>query len=366
MVTGPIVGVLAAWTVAAAPAGPAGPAGPAEDGELAGRCDELARRHGLSGVLLVARGDEVLAERSYGLADLDAGLPNGPDTRFLVASLTKPVVAFTTLRLVDEGRLALDDTAGAHVAELVDTPAGRATVHQLLSHTSGLPHYEGWPGFLADVERPRSDDDLLDLLAHTALAGEPGEHVYSGPGYLLLGLVLERAAGEALSALVAGRVTGPLGMTATRLLDPDDVSAPHARPYVRGAEGPAPAPFRHPSTLRATGGLVTTARDLHRFARAVQRGDLLSEPSRATLVRAVDDNYACGLIVYAHPLTRRRFARHLGGMPGVAAHFVLGLDDERVCIALANVTPARVDDLDDGLMALVPAAPPEERAERGQ
>lgn len=300
---------------------------------------------------------------AYGLADVEAELPNRVDTRFLVASLTKPVVAFLALRLVDRGVVGLDDRAGEHVAALAGTAAGRATVHELLTHTAGLPHYEGWPGFLAQMGSPSSEDELIARLAHTELVGQAGVHRYSGPGYLLLGLVLEHATGEPLPALLDEQVLSPLGMRSSRLLDGDDVTLAHARPYVCDGERLVAAPHRHPSTLRSAGGLVTTARDLHRFARAVQRGDLLSEASHATLLRAVDHGYACGLIVYRHPWTRERFARHMGRMDGVAAHLVFGLDDERVCIALANVEPTAVAEIDDLVMAESSPMPQEEAAE---
>ncbi len=337
------------------------------DPELSRLAAALAERHGFSGVLLVARGDDVLVEQAFGWADREREVRNETDTRFLVASLTKPVVAFLTLRLVETGALALEDAAEMHVPELQGTDAGRATVRELLTHTSGLPHYEGWPGFLEQQERAHTDAELLERFAATAAVAEPGtQHRYSGPGYLLLGTVLERAGEAPLPELLERLVLIPLGMRSTRLLGASETNALHARPYVRGVDDPRPARVRHPSTLRATGGLVTTARDLHRFARAIQRGELLGPENRATLLRPALRNYACGLIVYRHPWTGVRFARHMGNMDGVAAHFVFGLEDERVCIALANVAPTPVDDIDDALMARTPATDPGDKDAGGE
>ena len=88
------------------------PASPilASDAELAGACDAIAAQQQLSGVVLLASGDEVLVERAYGEADPKSSSPISADTRFLVASLTKPVVAFLTLRLVEADVLGLQDS----------------------------------------------------------------------------------------------------------------------------------------------------------------------------------------------------------------------------------------------------------------
>lgn len=330
-------------------------AAPVRDAELTAACDELAAEHDLSGVVLLAVGDEVLVERAYGLRDVQAQEQVDVDTRFLVASLTKPVIGLLSMRLVEAGRIALDDEACAHCAELAGTEAGRATVHQLLTQTSGLPHYEGWPGFLDDTSIERSQGELLALLAETELRSEPGASFhYSGPGYLLLGIVLERATGTPLEQLLQEWVFEPLEMHDSQLITAETDASMHACLYERTGDGLAPAPPRHASTLRATGGLMTTARDLHRFVRAVQRGALLREETRATLLTGGRGRYACGLIVYRNPWTGPRFARHKGSMPGVSAHFVFGLDDERAAIVLCNVGRTRVEAISDALMARCP------------
>ena len=324
--------------------------------ELVARCHELAEEHGLHGVVLVAHGDEVVVERAYGSADPERGEANVLDTRFLVASLTKPFVAFAALRLVDQEVLGLDDTAASHLPDLAETAAGRATVHQLLSHTSGLPHYEGLPE-LRLGERPCSTAELLAHLSRAEAIAEPGaRHHYSGPGYLLLGLVLEQATGESLPELMERLVFAPLELEATRIVDGSGPAGSHAVPLVRGETGLVPAGSRHASTLRATGGVITTARDLHRFLLAVHGGELLSEAAHEIMLTPVRARYACGLIVYRNPWLGGQWARHLGTMEGVAAHFVVGLDEPWVCLALSNVGGTRVDDIDDALLAAAVSA----------
>jgi len=328
-------------------------AGPLEEEErelLARRADELAGELGFEGTLLVARGEEVLLRRAYGSYDRSSERPHTPASRFYVASLTKPVVALATLRLVDAGELSLEDVVAEHVEELAGSAAGRATLHQLLSHTAGLPHYESLPE-IPRARRPYGKPELLRLLGSLEATGEPGERFhYSGPGYLVLGLVLERATGEPLARIVEEQVLGPLGMEDSVLLDGTNEPGEHARLYRRrGEEVEAVAP-RHASVLAATGGLVSTVDDLHRFARAVQTGALLSPELHDVQLRAVQRTYACGLIVYRNPWLGGRYARHMGTMDGASAHLVFGLEQDVACVALSNLSPTAVDDLNDGLL----------------
>ena len=99
-----------------------------------------------SGTVLVADAGEVIYERGAGEANRSWRVPHAPDTRFRIASLTKQFTAALVLRLVEDGALDLDTPI---TAILPDYPAeqGRATVHQLLSHTSGIPEHLGLPGF---------------------------------------------------------------------------------------------------------------------------------------------------------------------------------------------------------------------------
>lgn len=321
-----------------------------EEDVLVRRCDELAATHHLSGVVLLARDDDVLLERAYGLADREHDVLNAPGTRFYVASLTKAFVAFAALRLVDAGTITLDDRVDRWVPELLDTDAGHATLHQLLAHTSGLPHYETLPE-LAHARRAYTEEELLGLLAGLEALAPPGEeHHYSGPGYIALGFALERATEEPLPALVRRLVFEPLDLDDTTLVDGTEEPGLHARLYQREGEVLVEVPARDASTLRGAGGVVTTARDLLGLARAIQRGSLLSDASRAILTTPVRDKYACGLIVYANPWLGGRWARHMGSMDGVAAHIVLGLDSNEVGIVLSNVGGTRVNDVNDALI----------------
>jgi CubicO group peptidase (beta-lactamase class C family) len=137
--------------------------------------------------------------------------PVSEQTRFDAASLTKPVVTTTVaLRLVERGRLRLDDTLGQHVPPLEGTPRGEIPIRSLLTHTSGLPPYKSFP-FGWD-----SRESLLESLyrSHLSLLADPGEwFVYSDLNFVHLADALRRVTGATLADLAAAHLLDPVGAT---------------------------------------------------------------------------------------------------------------------------------------------------------
>ena len=143
----------------------------ASDQEIAGRIDEYMSANvsiGLSGTLLVARGENVLLSKGYGFADKQKNIPNTPETVFDIGSNSKQFTAAAILKLVDQSKLKLTDTLGS----LFDDAAAdkkAITIHQLLTHTSGLQEYSG-----RDSES-LSLDSFLERVFKSELLYAPGE-----------------------------------------------------------------------------------------------------------------------------------------------------------------------------------------------
>jgi CubicO group peptidase (beta-lactamase class C family) len=160
-----------------------------------------------SGVIMVAKGDEVLFLQGYGFADYEKQIPNKPETKFLIGSLWKQFVAAAILKLHEEGKVGLDD----HVSKyLPDYSEGeRMTVHQLLCHTSGLP-FDFTP---ASGKGPASFKDRLDK---EPLLFAPGtQYNYSNLGYQLLYLIIYVVSGENPDDHMRRVIFEPLGMKDT-------------------------------------------------------------------------------------------------------------------------------------------------------
>lgn len=201
-----------------------------------------------------------------------------PDDAFRAASVTKSVTAAVTVRLAHEQRLALDEPLGGqldpellHRWRALDT-LPRATPRQLLAHTSGLPNYFRDETFMARLrDEPAREWRPVELVDHTAAhctpRFSPGQGFeYSDTGYVIAGILVEQATGRPLHEVYRMLVFDPLGMSGTWLEGHEPARQPEV---VHHYSAELDWTTIHPTIDWAGGGLVTTAPDLARFARAL-------------------------------------------------------------------------------------------------
>ena len=283
------LGLLALWAcallAAPAPAAVAAAKPDARDARLEGALDAYTRTlvdagH-LSGQLLVAKAGVVIAERSWGMAQRELGVPVTPETRMNIASITKPTTIVLTLQLLDEQKLALADRLDRWIPGFA---AGDSiTVEMLLQHRAGIPHRVTTE---RDETEPMRPADLVEYAKKATLDFAPGTNgSYSSGGYTVLTRVLELASGQDYETLLAERVFGPAGMTQTVHADMRTFVRGRASSYVPDVHGIGNAPLKDMSFLAGAGSLYSTARDVHRLMLAVTEGRLGSD-ARASLVRA--------------------------------------------------------------------------------
>lgn len=242
------------------------------------RLDSIARGYfesgRLYGGLLIANSDGVVYKAAFGLADREEETPNRPDTLYPVHSITKSFTAILILQLVEDGTLELDGKLTDYLSSLPSADWGAVTIHQLLSHRSGIPDYFfGTPPIYPDCDaRTLSTEALLRRVASLPLEFPPGaDFSYSNTGYTLLGQIIEVVTDRPYEDVLRERILDPLGMTATRwvasLEDPCI-----ARQYLSEDDGLAPLEVVHPGQS----GIVTTLDDMLRFVRALRSPGLLA------------------------------------------------------------------------------------------
>jgi CubicO group peptidase (beta-lactamase class C family) len=243
---------LALALVAGTLAGPAGASGQSSTDEEA--LAALMSEAGIPGatIAFVADGD-VIWDAAIGVADAAAGAPVTPATVFEAASLTKPVVSYATLRLVERGEFDLDEPLRSYLRyERLehDAQSHSMTARHVLSHTTGLPNWERG-----------------DLLATRVAPGE--RWGYSGEGFVFLQRVLEVVTGLSLQELLEREVFEPLEMTSSSVVWRP---AFHASAATGHDEAGDPVEKRRPSEGNAAASLHTTAIDYGRFLAAVLEG----------------------------------------------------------------------------------------------
>ena len=234
----------------------------------------------LSGYLLVARGDETLYERGFGRANYELDVPVGPETRFCVASVNKPMTLVVAIRLLEEGKLGLQDPVEKW---LPGFPRGDTmTVGHLLRHQAGIPHRlvgedQKW--------RPWTTAELVEEAKKAELAFAPGsDSSYSSGGFSVLVRILELAGGKSYGDLLQEHLFGPAGMADTAPGAQTPLMPNRAASYFFGPGGSlVNAPPRDLSHLVGAGAAYSTARDLLAMMRALLAGKL-GQQARDSLV----------------------------------------------------------------------------------
>ncbi len=227
-------------TLATASASPQPAAAP---GDVKAKVDAVFREYDRSDspgcALGVYRDGKIAYERGYGMANLELGVANSPQSVFDIGSTSKQFTAFAIHLLARDGKLSLDDDIRKWVPEIPDY-GKTVTIRHLLHHTSGLRDYIellDLQGFVN--EDLTTDADSLAILARQKAPNfAPGEeHLYSNTGYFLLSVVVRRSSGQSLRDFAAARIFGPLGMRHTQFNDSHTRIVPNRATGYGKAEG---------------------------------------------------------------------------------------------------------------------------------
>ncbi|WP_051176109.1 serine hydrolase domain-containing protein [Luteimonas mephitis] len=306
---------------------------------LADKADAAAKRDAFAGVLLVARGDKIMLQRAWGLADRKAGTPVTLDTKFRLGSMNKMFTAVATLQLVQAGKLSLDGTVGQYLPGYPNAEIAKVRIRQLLTHSGGTGDIFG-PEFDKQRLALKTHDDYVRLYGARGPDHPPGkEHRYSNYGFVLLGDIIEHVSGQSYYDYVDQHVFAPAGMRDSGSL-PEDVAVPgRAHAYTREDDAApwADAADTLPYRGTAAGGGYSTAGDLLKFARALQSGKLLSPALLAEATRKQSPWYGYGFMVAE--LEGVPAYGHGGGAQGMNGELRIFPTLDEVVVALANVDP---------------------------
>lgn len=298
--------------------------GTARSGELSQEIGHLMETYMeqdlFSGVVLVGEGEEIRYERTFGKANKDFNVDNTPETKFNIASIGKTLTAVAIMRLVEQEKIALDDSITQYIPDWPHEQIPQ--IRHLLSHTGGLGNYMRHPEFDAKKNTLRSLNALLALIYEEPLRFQPGTRfMYSNSGYILLGLVIEKVTGMRYTEYVQENIFAPAGLEHTGWYFPEEVVPNRATGYIKGIDGG----FMNNSQVNlpaySDGGTLTTAGDLFRYHVALSNEKLLSQCSKDEMFTPFfpDGNYGLGWMVDS--LAGELMIGHTGGAPGVNAEF---------------------------------------------
>ena len=310
---------------------------------------------GPGAAVLVARGDEVIYRGARGLASVELRVPLSPEQSFRIGSVTKQFAAAGLLKLVDAGKLGLDDPLSKF---LPDYPNGaKITVRQLLNHTSGIKSYTDVAGVMdGPIRQDLSTAALVASFKDQPADFAPGEKwAYNNSGYVLVGAVIEAASGKSWNAHLTESVLAPGGLKSTVFGADDALIDGMARGYTVRDEHVAPAAFLSMTQPHAAGALVSTVDDLHRWNRALHGGKLLSEDSYTAMITpvgpAADAKYGFG--IERGTLRGHELLQHGGGIFGFSSHLLYVPDAQLSVVVLQNADATTNGKGDPGDLATV-------------
>jgi D-alanyl-D-alanine carboxypeptidase len=237
---------------------------------------------GAPGAVVVVRDGDRTRRLSSGLADVANGTPARAADLTRIGGMTKSYTATVVLQLVGEGRLRLGDTLERWLPGRISNGSA-ITIRQLLNHTSGIFSFDQDPSVFA----PYAEGDLtriFDLDEGVRIANEhgplfaPGTQLsYSNTNYVLLGMIVEKAAGRPLAAQLSQRIFEPLGLRHTSYATSSEMPGSYLHGYF-GGDTSFDVTALSPTLFGPAGAIISTAEDLTRFYRALLRGRLLAPP----------------------------------------------------------------------------------------
>lgn len=285
---------------------------------------------------------------SAGDAQLRPTSPARSDARFRAASITKQLLTVATLRLVEQGRLSLDTTIGERLPGVLPDYAD-VTLEQLLSHTSGIPDFLDalivspyWRDLVTESSERRTDRELVRAAATLPPLGED-DRAYSNTNFVLAGMMVREATGLRLGKALNRLVFRPAGMWQTVFDTSSGLAAPRLKEYgIVGGQARTIASF-NPTIFSGAGAVVSTARDLDRFQKALSDGRLVP-PATVRLMRTpvstIDGlGYGLGTMVLPDPCDPEGsvVTGHNGGSFGTISWSLSSADgSRRVAIAYSG------------------------------
>jgi CubicO group peptidase (beta-lactamase class C family) len=232
---------------------------------------KLAEREAFSGSVLIAQEKTILLSKGYGMADVEKDVINTPHTRYHIGSVTKQFTAMGVLILLTQNKIELGDLVCNYIPDCTEIWRD-ITIHQLLTHTSGLP--DSWE-FYKDREKSSisyEPAEIIGWLKDTPLFFEPGEKFsYSNTGYLLLGYLIEQVSGQTYDEFLRHHIFKPLGMVNTGLTsDVGDLAIGYSYKDIE-------APYINPSMAYSAGGLISTVEDMYLWDRSFYAEELVPQ-----------------------------------------------------------------------------------------
>jgi CubicO group peptidase (beta-lactamase class C family) len=320
-----------------------------------------------TGTVLVADHHKVIFKKGYGLANREWNIPNTPDVKFRLGSITKQFTSMLIMQQVANGSIKLDGHISDYLPYYRQETGAKVTISQLLTHTSGIPSYTDDPKFFADVSRNYyAVDDFVKKFCSGDLQFEPGTKFhYDNSGFFLLGAILERVTGKTYEALLKEKILVPLGMKDSGYDHYADILPKRASGYQQELASAVNAPYLDMALPYAAGSLYSTVEDLYKWDQALYTDKLVRNDLKQMLFTPNLENYGYGwdirVIPADEPGAGQTMISHGGGINGFNTLEQRLVGDHDLIVIFNNTPGAELGEMAKGIRSILygqePAAP---------
>ena len=316
-------------------------------------CQASANTGLFSGAVLIGIDGQVAYKRGFGLANREWNNPNTTDTKFRLASVSKPFCSVVVLQLVQEGKLKLSDKITDWLPAYRNDTGGKISVHHLLAHQSGLRDFTADYKYRSSTSRLSfGKDEFIEQHCSNDLLHEPGTmYSYCNAGYIILGRIIEKVTHKTFEQNIQDRIFQPIGMVNSGFDRNRYVLPKRASGYTLSPFETENAQYMDmDSSPGAAGALYSTVEDLFRFNKALRSEELLNKKFHKLMLTPNGDvpevkaaggrpkstyGYGWNIFSRVHPVTkyRVRMVTHGGAINGFRAIMTL-LPDQNVCVVV--------------------------------
>ena len=288
------------------------------------------------GAVLLAKDGKIILKKGYGLANREWDIPNSPDTKFRLGSITKQFTGMLIMMLVADGKIELEAPMLTYLPDYRKDIGEKVTIHHLLTHTSGIPSYTDSEEFMMTKVRNHYDPDKFVVeFCSGDLLYEPGsQYAYNNSAYFILGLIIEKVTGMTYAEALEERIFKPLGMNDSGYDSYSEIIPKRATGYRVGENGYENAWFLDMSIPYAAGSLYSTVEDLYKWDRSLYTNQLLSEELKKKMFTPFLNNYAYGWSLGEHD--GHPYMDHGGGIFGFNTYLIRGYEDDMFSVVLGN------------------------------
>lgn len=317
-----------------------------------------------NGSVLIAEQGKVIFKKGYGMANMEWDIPNQPNTKHRLGSITKQFTALLILQLAEKGKIDLYEPISTYLPEYPKETGTIITTHHLLTHTSGIPNYTSFQSFMKEKSRDHyTPKEFLKVFNEKELDFKPGEKFsYSNSGYFLLGVLLEEITGTSYEDLLKERIFIPLNMNDTGYDHHHVILKNRATGYDKQGINYRNSKYLDMSIPYAAGSMYSTVEDLFKWDQALYKTTLLSKEYRDLFfkpyITAFEDfSYAYGWLVGEEGIgnsdDKIQAISHSGGIHGFNTNISRVPSDKSLIVLLSNTGNAPLNSMTRGIRGVL-------------